>query len=118
MSVLTHVEKQKLYEKLIGTIPELIVKGAANPYTSLNGNMFTLLSSKGPLGIRLPKEEREKFLTKFETTLVEVYGTVMPEYVSVPDTLLQDTKVLKKYLAISYEYVKTLRPKATKKSKK
>jgi hypothetical protein len=34
---------EALYDKLIATIPEIERKGDANPYTSLNGNMFTLL---------------------------------------------------------------------------
>jgi hypothetical protein len=32
-----------LYDKLIATHPEIERKGAANPYTSLNGHMFSLL---------------------------------------------------------------------------
>ena len=32
-----------LYDKLIATHPAIERKGDANPYTSLNGNMFTLL---------------------------------------------------------------------------
>jgi len=32
----------ELYHKLIATIPGLVHNGAANPYTAINGNMFTL----------------------------------------------------------------------------
>ena len=32
--------KVALYEKLLATIPEIERKGADNPYTSVNGNMF------------------------------------------------------------------------------
>lgn len=39
----------------------------------------------------------------------------MPEYVAVPAALLKKTKELQKYLELSYEYVKTLRPKPTRK---
>jgi TfoX/Sxy family transcriptional regulator of competence genes len=39
----------------------------------------------------------------------------MREYVTVPDSLLQDTDELKKYLDLSYEYVQTLKPKPSKK---
>jgi TfoX/Sxy family transcriptional regulator of competence genes len=105
-----------LYEKLIATFPEVERKGAANPYTSLKGNMFTLLHQSERLAIRLPEELRKKFLKKYQTTLFEAYGTVMKEYVAVPDALLKNTKELQKYVAASYEYAKTLRPKATKKS--
>jgi TfoX/Sxy family transcriptional regulator of competence genes len=107
-------DKVDLYDKLIATIPEIKRKGAANPYTSLNGNMFTLLHS-GQLAIRLPEDKREAFLKKYKTTLFKAYGAVMEEYVTVPDTLLKNTKGLQKYLESSYEYVKTLRPKPTKK---
>jgi hypothetical protein len=105
----------ELYEKLLKTIPEIERKGAANPYTALNGNMFTLLLQSKSLAIRLPKAEREEFLKQHKTRLFEAYGAVMPEYVAVPDALLHDTKELQKYLQISYAYAKTLKPKATKK---
>ena len=39
----------------------------------------------------------------------------MKEYVTVPDSLLKNTNVLRKYLDMSYAYIKTLKPKATKK---
>jgi hypothetical protein len=35
-------DKLALYEKLIATNPKIKRKGAANPYTSLNGHMFWL----------------------------------------------------------------------------
>jgi TfoX/Sxy family transcriptional regulator of competence genes len=104
-----------LYDKLIATNPKIERKGAANPYTSLNGNMFTLLHQSS-LAIRLPEDKREEFLRKYNTTLFTAYGTVMKEYVAVPDALLKKTKELQKYLEFSYEYAKTLKPKPTKKN--
>jgi hypothetical protein len=101
-------------DKLIATNPSIERKGDANPYTSLNGNMFTLLY-QARLAIRLSQVERDKFLKKYKTTLFEAYGAVMQEYVSVPDALLENTKELQKYLDASYEYAKTLKPKPTKK---
>jgi TfoX/Sxy family transcriptional regulator of competence genes len=108
-------EKVGLYDKLIATIPKIERKGAANPYTSLNGNMFTLLHQSETLAIRLPEGKREEFVKKYQTTLFEAYGAVMKEYVTVPDGLLRNTKELKKYLEASYEYARTLKPKPTKK---
>jgi TfoX/Sxy family transcriptional regulator of competence genes len=110
-------DHEVLYDKLIATIPDIERKGDANPYTSLNGNMFTLLH-QSRLAIRLPEKEREKFLTKYKTTLFEAYGTVMKEYVAVPDALLRKTSELKKYLDLSYAYAKTLKPKPTTKKKR
>jgi hypothetical protein len=49
--------------------------------------------------------------------LYEACGTVMKEYVTVPEALLKDTKAVQKHLAVSYAYVKTLPPKATKKKR-
>ncbi len=109
-------DQELLYDQLIATIPEIERKGDANPYTSLNGNMFTLLH-QSRLAIRLPEDEREKFLKKYKTTLFEAYGTVMPEYVAVPGSLLSNTKELAKYVQLSYEYAKTLKPKPTKKKR-
>jgi hypothetical protein len=39
----------------------------------------------------------------------------MKEYVADPGRLLKNTKELQKYLEFSYEYVKTLKPKPSKK---
>ena len=108
---------EQLYDQLIATIPDIQPKGDANPYTSLNGNMFTLLHQQR-LAIRLPEAEREKFLKKYKTALFEAYGTVMKEYVAVPDSLLAKTKELRPYLKMSYEYAKTLKPKPTTKKKR
>jgi hypothetical protein len=111
-------EKLALYEKLIATHPEIERKGAANPYTSLNGHMFSLLlGPSGVMALRLPEKERGEFLKRYKTTLYEAYGAVMKEYVTVPDALLKNTKALEKHLAVSYAYVKTLKPKATKKKR-
>jgi len=107
-------DRVALYDKLIATNSKIERKGDANPYTSLNGNMFTLLH-QSRLAIRLPEDEKEKFLKKYKTTLFEAYGTVMQEYVTVPDSLLENTKELQKYLDLSYEYAKTLKPKPTTK---
>jgi len=111
-------DKVALYEKLLASIPEIERKGADNPFTSLNGNMFSLLlSPEGRMALRLPQDEREQFLKKYKTTLFEAYGTVMKEYVAVPDTLLKKTKELQKYLQWSYDYAKTLKSKASKKKR-
>jgi TfoX/Sxy family transcriptional regulator of competence genes len=107
----------ELYDKLIATIPQIERKGAANPYTARNGNMFTLLHQSRTLAIRLPAGEREKFLKKYKTSLFEACGAVMQDYVRVPDSLWNNMKDLQKYLEQSYEYAKTLKPKHTKKKR-
>ena len=111
-------ETVALYERLLATNPEIERKGDANPYTSHNGNMFTLLHQSQTLAIRLPAEEREKFLKKYKATLFEAYGAFMKEYVTVPDSLLGKTAELRPYLEMSYEYAKTLKPRPTTKKKR
>jgi TfoX/Sxy family transcriptional regulator of competence genes len=87
------------------------------PYTSVNGNMFTLLTKSGTLALRLPEAEREVFLKKYKTKVTEQYGAVMREYVDVPDSLLKKTQELRKYFHVSYAYVSALRPKPTTREK-
>ena len=110
--------KELLYNKLIATIPSIERKGDTNPYTSHNGNMFTILLKKESLGIRLPEKAREDFIKKYKTALMESYGIVMKEYVAVPDSLLGKTKELAKWLEISYAYIQTVKSKPAKKAKK
>ena len=113
----SYANKLATYEKLVATNPCFERKGDTMPYTSLNGNMFSLLGKDGSLGFRLSKEEREEFLDKYKSGLMEQYGAVMKEYVLVPDKLLNSPKELKKYFELSYAYAKTLKPKPTSKAK-
>jgi hypothetical protein len=103
--------KLELYEKLVATIPAIDRKGAVHPYTSQNGHMFTYLDQTGTLGIRLPEDALEAFLKKYKTKLFESYGVVKNDWATVPEALLKNTKELAKYLKVSHEYVKTLKPK-------
>lgn len=66
------------------------------------------------LGLRIGKAEREAFIAEFEGGLLETYGTVMKEYVAVPDQLLEDSQRLLPYLEQSYAYAKTLKPQKRK----
>lgn len=105
------------YEKLIGTIPEIEIKGATTRYTSLNGNMFSFISKEGSIGLRLSEEDRIIFIKKFDTELQTQHGSVMKEYVDVPEVFFKNTKTIKKWMTQSYEYAQTLKPKPTKKKK-
>jgi hypothetical protein len=113
-----YAAKLALYEKLVATNPAVERKGATMPYTSLNGHMFSVLGKSGTLALRLPTPERETFLAKYKTTLVEMYGMTMSEYVAVPDALLARTSELKPFFDASYRYVATLEPKPTTRAKK
>ena len=107
----------ELYERLVATIPEVECKGATIPYTAINGNMFSYLHPSGSVALRLAAVDREKFLKKYETTLFEAYGVVQKDYVKVPDKLLENTKELKKCFEASYQYARSLKPKAAKKKR-
>ena len=112
-------DKLKLYEKLLASVPEIESKsnfGAA--YTAINGNMYSMISKYGVVGIRLPEPDRSAFLAKHNTTIFRADPACPPnpEYVAVPDELLKGTATLRPYLKTSYEYAKGLRPKGTKKT--
>ncbi len=112
-------DKLALYKNAIDSHPELELKGGQKlPYTSHNGNMFTMLSKDGRVGIRLGKEDREAFINKYDTVPYKNYGSFIKEYVEVPDTLLQNIEDLRPYLDMSYAYVQTLKPKPAKKKSK
>jgi TfoX/Sxy family transcriptional regulator of competence genes len=113
--VITKADALKHYEKLVATNPAVERKGAAMPYTSVNGHMFSFLTKTGRLALRLPEEEREAFIQKYKTKLCEQNGAVMKEYVEVPGALLAKTAELKKFFEASYAYVGALKPKPTKK---
>ena len=113
-----HPDQLILYEKMIDAFPDVEIKGDAIRYTSLNGNMYSFLSKDGEVALRLPEKEREAFLKKYKTKLHEAYGAVLKEYVTVPETVLINTKELRKYFGISHEYAQSLKPKPTTKKKK
>src|ERR1051325_7021975 len=91
-----YAENLARYEALVATNPGVERKGATMPYTSVNGHMFSLLTKEGRLALRLPPEEREAFAKKYGTASPVQYGTVMKEYVDVPDALLRKTRELEK----------------------
>ena len=105
------------YEKLVATIPEVERKGATVPYTSANGNMFSFLAADGSAGLRLPEPARREFMDRFQTSLSMQHGAVMKEYVALPGNLLADTPTLAGYFRQSYEYARSLKPKATTRKK-
>ncbi len=91
------------------------VKGAKNPYTSLNGHMFSFLDADGAMALRLSEELREAFEADYETGPVIQYGSVMRGYSSVPDDLLHDTDTLAGWFDKAHAWIATLDPKPTKK---
>ena len=108
-------DKLELYRRLIETHPEIELKGAMKlPHTSHNGHMFSSLTKDGRVGLRLSKEDRETFMEAHGAQPFKNYGGFIKDHVEVPDAMLEDTDALEPYLAMSYEYVKTLKPKLAK----
>jgi hypothetical protein len=103
-----------LYEQVVATVPGVERKGAKVPYTSLNGNMYSYLDADGTMVLRLAASDRREFLDRYQTQLHTAYGVVQKEYVDVPQSLLRDLPSVSRYFALSYEYARTLKPKATK----
>ena len=70
----TYADSLALYEKLVASNPSVPRKGDTMPYTSLNGNMFSLLVKDGRLILRLAPSDREAFIKKYKSKLPEMYG--------------------------------------------
>src|SRR5215471_14415455 len=107
-----------LYDKLVATNPRVERKGDTMPYTSVNGNMFSVVTKDDIVCLRLPADQRDAFSAKFKTKPVVMYGTVMKEYVAVPPVLLEKTKEAAQYFEMSYSYATSLKAKPTTKPKK
>jgi hypothetical protein len=103
-----------MYQRLVAMHPEVELKGATMPYTSVNGHMFSFLTPTGTLALRLPPDTRAAFLDAQNTRLCEQHGRVMKEYVEVPDALLARPSDLAPYFQVSLEFASSLKPKATR----
>lgn len=101
------------YEDVVAGNPAVERKGAATPYTSVNGHMFSFVDAGGVMALRLPSDLREQFVTKYDATIVEQHGRVMAEYVAVPVSLLRNRPELQKWFDRSHAWVATLKPKPT-----
>jgi hypothetical protein len=110
-----HPEILELYLKLLEAFRDMEKKGAANPYTSLNGHMYSFLDKAGLMSLRLGKADQEAFVKKYKTGPSIQYGREMKDYVMIPPELLKQPAKLKPYFQASYDYIQTLKPKSTKK---
>ncbi len=84
------------------------------PAAFVDGKMFAALFQSS-MTLRLPEEERTKFLAEFKTGLLEVMpGRPMKEYVVVPPAVLKSPGTLKRWLAKALAYTQSLPPKTKK----
>jgi hypothetical protein len=112
-------EKVALYQRLLESVEGIDTKSNfGSAYTAVNGNMYTMISKHGVVGIRLPQPDRDEFLAKYDAELFRGNPAWPPakEYVAVPDGLLGDTATLTPYLEVSLRYALSLKPKKASKS--
>jgi hypothetical protein len=106
----------KQFARLINSHPDMELKGGGKmQYTSMNGNMYTLVGKTGDAGLRLSDEDAREFIETFGAGPLIQYGAVMRGYVQIPPDVLGDTDVLRPWLERSHEHAKTLPTKPTKK---
>ena len=96
------------YRELVDRHDMAEVKGAKNPYTSLNGWMTSFLDPSGLICLRLSSEDREALITAGGEP-VEQYGRNMPDFASVPPSMADGE--LDELFAKSWDHVSTLDPK-------
>ena len=111
-------DKVELYMRLLDTVPEIDSKSNfGSAYTAINGNMYTMISKHGVVGIRLPEPERNEFLQRYSSELFRGDPSWPPakEFVAVPEHLLETTEALTPYLESSLRYVKEMKPNPAKK---
>lgn len=107
------------FRRMVAGVDGVELKGAAAPYTSINGHMYSAMSKASRIGLRLPKQELEAFLMKYDAELFEPFpGFRQKTYVAVPESMHENTRALRKYFRMAYEYVAGLAPKPTTKTKK
>jgi hypothetical protein len=107
----------RLYEAAVAATKGVELKGAAMPYTSLNGNMYSFLDKVGVVAVRLGEAERVALTKLGGEPYVHESGAAMKEYVSLPLKVLADAGRASMWLGKSLAYAKTLKPKATTRKK-
>lgn len=110
-------QKLARYRDWVSAWPDQKVKGKANPYTSLNGNMFTFLDKTGLLAIRLSSADKTAYETQFGTGDVIQHNAVMRGYVPLIDALWSDEEARQIWWEKCWDNAQSLPPKPTKKSK-
>jgi len=104
------------YEMIVSDYPDLKVKGAANKYTSMNGNMFSALQKDGVLTVRLSEAEKKAYNEEHGTSDVISYGSVLRGYVYVTPEIWTDDAKLRALFKQCVSHAQTLKPKPTKKT--
>ena len=114
-------DRLALYQRLLAAVPEIEEKSYfGSAYTAVNGNMYSMISKYGSVGIWLSDDVRAEFVERFGARMYQADPAwpVSKKLVAVPDDLLADTETLRPYMEASYRFAVTLRPKPTTKPAK
>ncbi|HXJ62934.1 MAG TPA: TfoX/Sxy family protein [Actinomycetota bacterium] len=114
-------DRLALYQRLLAALPEIEEKSNfGSAYTAVNGNMYSMISKYGSVGIWLPDDVRAEFVERFGAQMYQADPAwpVSKKLVAVPDDVLADTETLRPYMEASYRFALTLRPKPTTKPAK
>jgi len=114
-------DRLALYQRLLASVPEIEEKSNfGSAYTAVNGNMYSMISKYGVVGMWLPEDVRAGFIERFGARMYQADPAwpVSKKLVAVPDDLLEDTGTLRPYMEASYRFALTLRPKPTTKRPK
>ena len=107
-------DRLRLYRLLLEAVPGVAEKSNfGSAYTAVSGNMYSMISKHGVVGIRLPDAERVAFIERYDTDLFRGDPAWPPakEFVAVPGDLLERTDELAPYLERSLAYTLTLKKK-------
>ena len=105
----------EFYKSAVARYDELKVKGAKTAYTAIDGNMFSFVDDQARICLRFSETRKAELNAKYDTSDVIQYGAVMRGYVALLDEVAGDGDELERLFAESFEFAKTLKPKATKK---
>lgn len=105
------------YEALVARYFDDKVKGKANRYTSMNGNMYSFLDKDGTIYLRLSEKGKKAFNTANGTSDVIQYGAVMRGYIAIPEAFYANDDQIDAVFAECLENARNLPAKPTKKKK-
>jgi hypothetical protein len=108
-------DRLRAYETLVAAVDGAeLLSNFGSAYTAVNGNMYSMISKHGVVGIRLPEPDRSAFLDRYRTDLFRGDPAWPParEFVALPDDLLDDIEAVRPYLEQGFRYARTLKPKA------
>lgn len=115
---MSHADPLTVYQSLIDATPDLEMKGAKSKYTSMNGNMFSFITTENQLAVRLSADDRTAFLAKHPSSVCHQYGALMKDYVLVPSEMLSNKRQVSALFKKCVENAKTLKAKPTNPRKK